>query len=91
MSRLGQFFRVTRRTHPWFFVSTDRSGFLFDVKGYWYDDSHASRTLENIAANDVSFTEEDFKEIDQVLVDNPVKGGRYYSLMAHTLMRWTKL
>lgn len=28
VSRLGQFFRIARRTHSWFLVSTDGSGFF---------------------------------------------------------------
>lgn len=46
-----------------------------------------TRTLENIAANEVNLTPEDIKAIDQVLIDNPVKGGRYNPQMEATLMR----
>jgi len=39
--------------------------------------SHPSRLLENIAAADIVFTDEDKKEIHKIMVENPVSGDRY--------------
>ncbi|KZT60397.1 Aldo/keto reductase [Calocera cornea HHB12733] len=39
--------------------------------------SHPKRLLENIAAADIVLTEEDSKEIEKIIQENPVAGGRY--------------
>ncbi|KAF9068477.1 aldo/keto reductase [Rhodocollybia butyracea] len=40
--------------------------------------SKALRTLENLQGGDVKLTEEELKDIDQVLAANPVAGDRYF-------------
>lgn len=74
----------------WFLSLAPRKSFLSDIGGLvpnYLSYRNKTRTLENIAANEVNLTPEDIKAIDQVLIDNPVKGGRYNPQMEATLMR----
>jgi pyridoxine 4-dehydrogenase len=46
------------------------------------------RTIENLAANDISLTSEDMAEVAKVLEENPVKGGRYFGEAEDDASTW---
>ena len=51
--------------------------------------SKASRVIDNINTSDITFTKEELAEIDTILKEIPVSGGRYVdSVPDHVLHLW---
>ncbi|KAG8908121.1 hypothetical protein FRB99_000149 [Tulasnella sp. 403] len=48
--------------------------------------SKASRVRENFAAVDITFTPEELKEINDIIAETPIKGGRYRDLGSAELL-----
>jgi len=50
--------------------------------------SKASRTLENIQAGDIVFSQAELKEISDLLAKHEVKGDRYFGMSDEQLHLW---
>ncbi|VDB82813.1 unnamed protein product [Peniophora sp. CBMAI 1063] len=50
--------------------------------------SKASRMVENIGTSDIVLTADELSEIERIIAEYPVSGGRYFDAAAHALHLW---
>ena len=87
---LGLIPRQTRYSSPWIIVSL----FNYSLKQPYqcvensWQHRHKLRTEENLAALNITFTDDDLVSIQKVINEIPVEGDRYYGLSDRQMYLW---